>query len=410
MFMSYDGLLFECLRIDDWSRHNVFDEANNYHYTHHEITGAAIINPDLMSAVKFPTLQDQRLRGGGTTFGGKLKSPPPQSPNVQPSDPTAYPGGGLGANGPVIGAGQTSQSSSAVEDLTGITAIREAIERAQKAIDLIGAADAAAGADGGFAGPAPDVPGAFQGGGNIPINADAALTDFIVRQRLAVPRRKLLLWMHSNLGPDVPRILLESPLGTAVTDCRNGPQFDVTWFDVIGGNLSLVIGFKVTTDVNNWVPSGGSPGQRLPALLGNSWSYTVTHDQDYFATHTIEGTAVFRQDAVMAQGINEADLRAEFMHPIPLGFKRTECDVKQIADGTALIYRVLDVEQPMHFVGGLSVNDKISRAVKPFASRIEVVEEQEHSQPLNNRSWNPFSADFWDRVRRGVYDPRNWFS
>lgn len=400
MFISYDGLVFECLRLDDWSRHNVIDEGGNYQHTHHEIAGAAIINPDLMAPDKFPLPSSLK----GKSAPGKLKSKP-KSPKLAPSDPRVYPGGGVGATGQTITAGETSQSNSAISNRTALDAINAALAKADA---VNGRVDGAAEAEGQRINPLAGrpllVPGVARPTGNIPVNADAALTDFIVRQRLAVPRRKLFVWMHSSLGLDTPRLLLESPLGSAVTDCRVGPQFDVTWFDVIGGNLSLVIGFKITTDVNNWVPPGTSPGDGTgqPAMLGNSWSFTVTHDQDYFATHTVEGMATYRRDVLEAKGLNTADLRTEFMHPIPIGFKRDAVEVKQIGDGCTIIYQFKDVEQPMHFVGGLGVNDKSSRLVKPFASRIEIVEEQEHSQPLNNRSWDPGLGDFWGQIVEAV--------
>lgn len=410
--MSYDNLVFSVLRVDDWSRHNVFTDGGNYLYTHHEIAGAAILNPDLMSPKSF---SDSKLKGrqqkdarmkrpfgnADSTLKGKndpfpFSQPITNSVSSFSSSPGAeanlaaqqnYATASDNAVSSTNGAAATADTPFADAFANGIVngaaqVVNEAIAKQTKAKNnLLGALAGGAAVVANEQKFKPkenpaNLPGGAGGG-----PADAAISDFIVRQRLAVPRRKLFLWMHSNLGKDVPRLILESPLGSAGTDCKTGPHFDVTWMDVIGGNTTIVLGFKVTTDVNNWV----TYGKQQSALLGNSWSFAVSHDQDYFATHIIEGVATFRRDVLeeIFSGRSAHDFRSEFMHPIPVGFKREKADVKLLPDGTSVAYTIVDVEQPMTFVGALGATDKNGQMVRPYATRVAIMEEQEYSQQFN---------------------------
>ena len=97
----------------------------------------------------------------------------------------------------------------------------------------------------------------------------------------------------------------------------------------------------------------------------------MTTDEDYFATHIIEGEVRFRNDALELAGVNPDNLRARFIHPIPLGFKRMEPWLRFDESQLVCNYRLVDVETPTSQPGVSAYG----------ASRVEVFHQREMLSP-----------------------------
>jgi hypothetical protein len=199
---------------------------------------------------------------------------------------------------------------------------------------------------------------------------DPAAAVPLVLARLKRPCRPLVMWSYANVGGVPSRVtFLRSPRGRVAnphsrnqylpTDARHGPTCRVAWSRFEAAQGSLVLGLVFDTDLA--LCEGSLTAS--PMLLYNRWSTTVTHDEDYFAQHDVEGTAIFANDLLAEWQTRPDMLRHLFIPPVPIGFKRRAATPVFHSDGVTVTWQVTDVEQQTDKPG-----------IAPFgASRIEVI-------------------------------------
>jgi hypothetical protein len=122
-------------------------------------------------------------------------------------------------------------------------------------------------------------------------------------------------------------------------------------------------------------------------LLSNRWSMQSAMDEHYFTHRTIQGKAIFRMDALSAEGASPDDFRRFLVVTIPPGMKRDSVDVTVSPVGNELDYTVIDREVN-YGTGANSTITKTEGAITggadvPLKSRKDHILEQ-----LNN----PFSV------------------
>lgn len=118
MMLSYDGIVFDVLMLEDWMRQAVYtDDRTTFLYWHHVIDVVCVLNPDATAANKFPrrVFEEKGLRTPNIPGGPVLRNVKPNNlfrprTDLPPDDPrtlgeieTAFGaaalGGGLGAVG-----------------------------------------------------------------------------------------------------------------------------------------------------------------------------------------------------------------------------------------------------------------------------------------------------------------------
>lgn len=188
------------------------------------------------------------------------------------------------------------------------------------------------------------------------------LTVGVVRQRLCTPRGKL--WVFAGPGAEagvagangdgqpgaVDQVMLESPAGDGVVDCKNGPfgkSLSVT--AALGDANTLVVEFEFETFINesdvNGV-AGASP------LLSNRFSQTQMVDQAGYTTTFTGGVAVFRTDLLYRYAQSPDQSRPLLFMPVPAGCVRESVEVKGRADVTGVEYGYRDRQVPVNFPAG----------------------------------------------------------
>jgi hypothetical protein len=161
-----------------------------------------------------------------------------------------------------------------------------------------------------------------------------AETDVAVREALELPRKTLLVEID---GEDV----LATPEQGKTTDVCNGPTPSVHRWTKIHGSRTIEIDWTVEACVIDKSLAG-----TRPILLSHVWKMSEDIDQDYFATRTIQGKAVFRRDLLEVENANKPDdYRGFFMHAVHAGMKRVHIDVEAPEDGRTLLYTVVDRDQ-----------------------------------------------------------------
>lgn len=208
----------------------------------------------------------------------------------------------------------------------------------------------------------------------------------LIEARLEVPRKPLVLWSYVSAGAGPPKkvVLLRSPpplpggarmanfeqpqpqqpVEYAEVDIRVGPTPTLSWVNFDHGSGTALVGFAVATDIP-------LRNDHDAVLLANQWEMKHGLDQDYYSIHEVTGRAVFRKDLLKFKGTTPDLLRHMFVHPVPLGFRRHQIDVRQDPTGHAVDYFIQDVEQPADQPGVGAYG----------ASRVEVVHQREHSAP-----------------------------
>lgn len=170
-------------------------------------------------------------------------------------------------------------------------------------------------------------------------------------RRLRQPRRTLRLWMDSNpdptaTGDQAQETILLSPLPGAVVDCQGGPTCSFLQPLPIGSNASMALRLQFETHIP------GCTDSSAPVLLSNRWSFTVSAENDY-SIHIIEGEARFRMDLLHLNMMSADQFRNQFLHPIPVGFRREKPTVTLLPSGDGVRYQLLDREMPLNFPGGI---------------------------------------------------------
>jgi hypothetical protein len=167
--------------------------------------------------------------------------------------------------------------------------------------------------------------------------------------RLSEQRKRLVIWMDSGpAGNAKKQVLLDSPgLSDANTtlpsDALHGPQCLVHWMIPDGSNMSLSMGLTFHT----WVPVAKS---RYVYVLDHRWTYRVTHDQDFYATHIISGNVTFNVGVLQHKKLTPDLVRSQIVgHKVPLGFQRVKPEVVMYSDGSGFSYDIVDVQKAVNF-------------------------------------------------------------
>lgn len=307
MRMSYDGIEFQVLKIEDWTREAVFDDlsASDYLYDHHKITAICMVNEGYTDRSAFPPEQSH----------DKIEQVSPSASNALRWNNLSAGGGFDSAPQPQI----RMEKPPLVQRSTG-----------------------------------------------------AAPTLVELFKRLAIPRRQLIIWLDSdpNLALQDPNYrdnVLFSPYPGMETDALHGPT--VTVMNVMGsvGNSTIPLRLMIETHLAPCTDPGA------PTMISNRWSFTTTYDPDtYAAIHVIEGVARFRLDLLHQAQLSADTFRNQFLHPIPLGFKREQPEVTLSPAGDAVSYKLIDKQQVFNFPGGANYS----------ATKIEVVENREYNSPF----------------------------
>lgn len=200
----------------------------------------------------------------------------------------------------------------------------------------------------------------------LPLTTDfAGVTDTIVRNLLAVPRRQLIFVQN---GVNV----LICPLPGFTTDARNGPiveEFDLirdtgmkTWFVFIRiichvrecppvlkpGSPINYYSYGGQSYINPYTAvNGGSNLDPRGALISNRWSRRMVTDEDYLSYVETTGECIFDSAWLQSAGVFPDQFRIDLFQPIPPNCKRDAISVEQLADGFTYRYSFRDQER--HF-------------------------------------------------------------
>lgn len=194
---------------------------------------------------------------------------------------------------------------------------------------------------------------------------NAVVTDTEIRSRLWQPRQKLILWVWDNKLPATRQIWMESPKPNLVCDIAGGPKpLAVDVISTTGEGLNMGIHFQIMTILSP-CPNGSD---RL--ILSHRWQMTHTHDADQYLTRVIDGEIVFNQGLMETADVNPDWLRSQFLHPIPLGMKRTVPTLTRSSDGATIRYQIVDTDTTIMFDAGDS-----------GATNIDIVEQVSYLAP-----------------------------
>lgn len=174
---------------------------------------------------------------------------------------------------------------------------------------------------------------------------NAAMSDAELRQRLWTPRGKLKITAADADGNRVT--WLESPRKGYAVDVANGPKpLSVDVVEATGDGTTFGVYFQIET----CVAPCGTYNERL--VLSHRWHMTHGYDDDYYLTRSTKGEIVFNSAVVLRQGIRPDEVRSQFIHPIPLGFKRTGPVISASPDGLTIGYDIEDVDTTIVFDPG----------------------------------------------------------
>jgi hypothetical protein len=310
MRLSYDGIEFKILKVENYSSTAIFDSMASLDYLYDEVKldVVCILNQDVTDKREFP------------------------KPSLPP--------------GTTIIQGINQIPGSQHRPFNGLQVLGQ-YEKTELPAGAVNGPDGLANGD---RGPA------------------ATLVELL--RRLAQPRRVLRVWMDSNPNPQVvgeaaEEIVLLSPLPGYSEDPCGGPVCTYKQPIPIGGNSTVALRLQFETHIP------ACTGKDAPIMLSNRWSFTVGAEND-FAIHQIEGEARFRMDLLHKQGFTADQFRNQFLHPIPVGFRRESPTVTLLPTGDGVKYTLVDRQMPLNFPGGI-----------PFAcNKIEIVESRVYRAPV----------------------------
>jgi hypothetical protein len=223
--------------------------------------------------------------------------------------------------------------------------------------------------------------------GLLPIYTDADL-----RIRLLAPRKLLKIYGWGESGGNGQNIWLQAPTPGAKVDAAGGPfprALDV--IDSSGEPNSMAVYFEIEANV----PPCHSGEDQL--ILSHRWQMTHTHDEDYYLTRIINGTVIFNAAQVHAKGINPDWLRNQFIHPIPLGYKRGLPEITQSPDGHTIRYTITDTDEKITFA-----------PADTGATQIQIIEKLTHTSPLvtsgQGGSGGGSAPGWWGRQWESIKD------
>ncbi len=194
------------------------------------------------------------------------------------------------------------------------------------------------------------------------------LTHQVIRHRLSTPQGKFFIFSGPGMeagappagefGPPVTTpgtnnqviINVESPVGVAPCDCKNGPfpkLFGI--HSALGDANTLLVDWGCVTYINDSQVNGVNP--RGP-LLSNRFSQSHSVNDAGYTQITTTGTALFRMDEVYRLGVSPDFSRPIIFMPILPGFTRVIDYVRGRPDGTGIEYSYIDTQQAAFFVAG----------------------------------------------------------
>jgi hypothetical protein len=202
-------------------------------------------------------------------------------------------------------------------------------------------------------------------------NTGPAATLVDLFRRLRQPRRQLRVWMDSNpdlnlKGKAAEETILLSPLPGMSVDAAGGPICSYLQpMPIYGGNSTLALRLQFETHIP------GCTDDDAPLILSNRWSFSVGAEND-FAIHRIDGEVRFRMDLLHKRGFTADQFRRQFLHPIPVGFRRESPVVTLLPSGDGVKYSLTDRQMPLNFPGGIYYG----------LNRIEIVESRAYKAPI----------------------------
>jgi hypothetical protein len=170
-----------------------------------------------------------------------------------------------------------------------------------------------------------------------------------IRQRLELPRQPL--WVFAGAGDDAD-VLLQCPAWGFRCDARGtGPTpklLSIT--EVHGDKATFEVAWSVECFVNE-TEMNGVPNPTV--LLSNQFRQYHVVDQDSFLRIRTEGTAIFREDYILKNGVSPDAIRPLLFLPIPPGFERGQIEIGESPElGCALTYVFEDKQVYESFAAG----------------------------------------------------------
>lgn len=370
MHLSYDGIVFDTLLLEEWIKEPVYDPSGtDFLYWHHVIEVVAEVGHDTTDPRRFPSLQVyerkviskiRERRYFNQNAGGDAVLPPKPFPLISPNGMLKYKKNDLmqrqytlqpvpsGLIPAAIVAGPLARVRSDVDTMTAFVPKKYNLTRPVK--------------------PAPgqkSAPGQQQ---RAIINAKAGksipVTENELRARLKNPRRQLLIWMYTREGDGQAEFSLVSPLTGVNIDAKDGPKCTVLANPSIRGNSSAVYRLRFetweypvdelrTVSLANVRKDAAPVLAQRPAILSNRW---VMHQEpdphSYLSNYVVKGTAIFNMGVLQALRLTADQCRELFMHPIKVGCVRLPPTVVLSPNGDAVEYEFTDKEVMTNFPAG----------------------------------------------------------
>lgn len=179
----------------------------------------------------------------------------------------------------------------------------------------------------------------LQEGANAATTTYPLYTDAEARLRLMIPRKKLKLWAYDRDGRSV--VWLESPRNIdghdELIDAANGPHvLRCDPVNVTGEAGVMGLHFMIETAL---VPVRAE-AERV--ILSHRWWVTHAPDEDQYLTRITQGEVIFNGAMLERLHLHADEVRNQFMHPIPLGFRRLAPQVTLAPDGHRVSYTIYD--------------------------------------------------------------------
>lgn len=184
------------------------------------------------------------------------------------------------------------------------------------------------------------------GGVRLPTLFSGAETDHELFHRLMQPQKKFILWATDRrTGREIR--WLESPRQGFELDADNGPMpLSCDVVGVSGEGHSVGVLYQIRT----CLPPCPERSDRF--VLAHSWQMTHAHDDDYYLTRVIQGEIVFHPGVVRLNEIRPDLIRNQFIHPIPLGYRRGVPEITASSDGLTIRYTITDTNPTVVFAPG----------------------------------------------------------
>lgn len=188
-----------------------------------------------------------------------------------------------------------------------------------------------------------------------PNNFSPVSTDIAIRHKLSEPRGKLLIWESSALDIVPEEMIMECPLGAAKTDLNNGPHPLLHAIEEVRGSRTFVVTFSVAFSANeNYAAPVDNQANSLngssPLIMANTWTSSLSYDENYNAVRMIKGEAVLRADLLKLYNLTADSFREKIIPAPGRNVKRFIDELTLHSDGHTYSYTVRDVQQAMEYI------------------------------------------------------------